>query len=91
MYRSRDSAGRSRKYPDTLSHGKKEGSMSRAAEPNSRMISRLCKGFKGRLDQKTGWGRVEVWREFQEALSVALANALDRCEYGIEGGDHGDF
>ena len=55
------------------------------------MIKRLFKGFKGRLDQKTGWGRVEVWKEFQGALSIALGDALDHSEYGVKGDHDHDF
>lgn len=41
-------------------------------------IKNLMKSFKERIEQKTGWGKAEVWIEFIEAIvdaSVAVAVA----------------
>lgn len=42
---------------------------------NQQFIRKLKSEFKQRLEQKTGWGRTEVWVIFIESIVEALSAA----------------
>lgn len=44
---------------------------------NKTLVDKLTDAFYRRLQAKTGWGRNEVFREFQAAVAEALAALLD--------------
>jgi len=43
-------------------------------------IKLLKENFHARLQQKTGWGKNEVWEEFLAAIAVALVDMIDSGE-----------
>jgi hypothetical protein len=52
---------------------------------SKRFIDELKTEFKARIEQKTGWGKKEVWVAFIEALVDAQAAVADPQEPVDEG------